>query len=410
MRPDGSPALVSDAADAISQAGSHSGAARHELRLAAARPAWTGEAAESFRAGAARMDGTFAALVNASDLAARTLRAYAAELTRLQQDADSLADQFARYGITIDSVGRAAPTPGLHDPVTLDDNLRRYGDLFEDQARGIRIAADRAAAEAINGMDNARALLHERTGAGKYLRDQFTRLTGATNTVYSAYTTAAGTHALVTEEYAKKEGMLRELRKNAERKTSRVRIAKAWAAYYEALHSSAAQRQALRETAAMTGALTERLPFSKELSTTLGQAVRDKSLPGGLSRVAKAPVARGLPVAGTVLTGIQIRQDIAEGSSPTKTITANLASLAAGSVAAEGAVVLATGIGLAAGAPVVAGLVVGTAVAVGVGYAVNAFFETQVGHDIAQTVDHAVGDAADAVGDAVSGAWRRVFG
>jgi hypothetical protein len=182
------------------------------------------------------------------------------------------------------------------------------------------------------------------------------------------------------------------------------------AAYRALLRATEKQRQALRTTVATSDKLADRLRFSRALGTTLGEALDGKGVPTRLAQLGKVPVARSLPVVGTVFTGVQITQEVAEGASPTKSVTSNLASLAVGGVAAEGAVVLATAIGLTAGAPIVAGLAVGTAAAVGVGYAVNAFFETNVGHDIAQSVDHAVGDAVDAVGDAVSGTWRKVFG
>lgn len=410
MRPDGSPAAVAGAADTISHGASLTAAARGELTVAAARPAWTGQAASRFQDGVARMEGGFTTLIDASTSAAAALRAYAAELTRLQRKADALADQFAGYGIAIDPAGRAVPTPGLHDPVILDDNLRRHGPLFEDQARSLRHEADQAAADAIHRVDTARSLLHEHTSRSEYLRTQLLSAAGAVNTVYSAYTAPAGTASSAGQRLGELEDELRGLRAYAERKTSKVRASKAWAAYNDALRSSAAQRQALRETAAAGRSIAGRLPLSAELSATVGEAVNGRTLPAGLSRLGRVPVARGLPVVGTALTGVQITADIAGGGSPTKAVTSNLASLAAGSIAAEGAILLATGIGLTAGAPLVAGLAVGTAVAVGVGYAINAFFETKIGHDVAQAVDHAVGDAADAVGDAVSGAWRKVFG
>lgn len=410
MRPEGSPTAIAAVADTISQSAASIAGARQELKAAAAHPAWTGEAATRFHAGVSTLDTVFATLIEACAVAAKALRTYAAELTRIGYEADFLTEQFARYSIAIDPIGRAVPTRGIHDPVVLDDNLRRYGPAFEAQARSLRAATDHAVAGAIHGVDAARSLLHQHTGLFEYAFGQLIKLPGLANTVYSAYTAAAGTAATAAGALSDRETALRALLKEAERKTSKVRKDRAMAAYRALLQSTDEQRQALRKTVTTSNEVADSLRWSRALSSTVGQAADGKWVPSALARLGKLPVTRSLPLVGTAFTGVQVVQEISQGTSPTKSVTSNLASLAAGSVAAEGAVILATGIGLAAGWPIVAGLAVGTVVAVGVGYAVNAFFETNMGHAIAQSVDHAVGDAVDAVGDAVSGAWRKLFG
>jgi hypothetical protein len=410
VRPAGSPTAVVAAADAVSQGASLAAAASNELTLAAARPLWSGDAAEQFRASVARIDEALATLVQASAFAAHALRVYAAELSRLEREADSLAHKFAGYGIAIDAMGWAIPTPGVHDPEALDDNLRRYGQTFEDQARALRHAADTAAAVAIRDIDNARALLHEHTSFWKYLRSQFLEPFNFANTIQSTYSSSAATYATVSAALHKRETQLSALRKEAERKTSKSRAARAWARYRALLDATAKERLNLSEAAADSKAIAQKLPHSSRLSASFGQVAAGKSVPAGLARIGSAPAVRSLPVVGTALTAVQTGREISAGESPTKVITTNAASLVAGSIAAEVAVGIVAGATVIAGAPIIVGIAAGTLVAVGVGYAVNQFFETEIGHDVAQTIDHAVGGAADAVGDAVTSGWRKLFG
>jgi len=410
MRPDGSPSAVADAADTISHGASLTAAARSELTVAASRPAWTGRAADRFQDGVARMEGSFTTLIDASTSAAAALRAYAAELTRLQRTADTLADQFAGYGIAIDPVGRAVPTPGLHDPVTLDDNLRRHGPLFEDQARTLRREADQAAADAIRAVDTARSLLHARDGGLEALRRQFTDMPNAIGVGVSAYTAAAATYEKAVELLNELDVKLSAMEKDALRKTSPARRLKLMLRYQAEAARTAGFREALDETAELSGRFARHSPGAGSMKLDLGTLAKNEHMPGVLRGVASSKALRSVPLVGVGLTGWQVSLEVGHGESPTKSITSNVGSLIAGSVAADFAVTGALALGLAGGLPIVAGLAAGTLVAVGVGMAVNAFFETDLGHDVAQTVDHAVGEAADAVGDAISGAWGKIFG
>jgi hypothetical protein len=91
-------------------------------------------------------------------------------------------------------------------------------------------------------------MLHDHTTIFEYLHDQFLKLPGLANTMYSAYTAAAGTAATAAGALADKETALQALMKEAERKSSKVRKDRAWAAYKALLEATAEQREALRQT------------------------------------------------------------------------------------------------------------------------------------------------------------------
>lgn len=125
----------------------------------------------------------------------------------------------------------------------------------------------------------------------------------------------------------------------------------------------------------------------------------EKNIPGAFQK--GIPVLKRIPVVGTALTAGIAGLDISQGKDPVKT-TENAVGGTAASMGAmagvDGAIVAAEAAGLAVPGPgwvVAGGLAVGTAAAYGVGYVVDNYGDQ---------INHAVGDAASATGDAIGSA------
>jgi uncharacterized protein YukE len=412
MRIPGNPGALGSAAadlDAVAGAlGRDKGELDGKASSLTATGQWTGEGAGAFQGAVARLDPRVDTLVGACGQARAALAAYGQALAAAQADADRLTAAAAAQHFQVDDQGGVHYTgpPVIEDPSQPEHTLAAAQARLEGEAQRILQAAETAAETAKRAIDDARMAL---VGPFQWSRPWDNPLSTA-GYLHGAYTSAASTYSLSGADLAKVEGPRNAILEKLANASSpkKVRHWEKLLARYDR-QVSAEYRANLRTTMETAGTVSDRyLPFSKALGYSLGDAAGSA---GPLAGAFGSRALRNVPVLGIGLTTIQGGYNIAHGAEPTEEITADATSLVAGAVAADlavaGMVALgATGFGL----PIVAGLVVGGVVAYGVGEAVHWFFHTEVGHDLAQTVDHAVGDAADAVGDAVSKGWHSIFG
>jgi hypothetical protein len=418
MRIPGSPGALGSAAadlDGVARAlGQDKGELDGTASSLTATGQWTGEGAGAFRGAVARLDPRVDTLVGACGQARAALAAYGQALATAQADADRLTRAAAAQHFQVDDQGgvRYTGPPVVEDPSQPQHTLAAAQVRLEGEAQRILQAAETAAEAAKQQIDDARMAL---VGPFQWSRPWDNPLSTA-GYLHGAYTSAASTFSLAGADLSKVEGprnaILDKLAGASSPKKAR-HWQKLLARYDREV--SAQYRANLRTTMETAEGVSRRFPFSNALSYSLGDMSRSA---GPLSEAFGSRALRNVPVLGIGLTTVQAGYNIANGAEPTEEVTAGATSLVAGAVAADlavaGMVALgATGFGL----PIVAGLVVGGVVAYGVGEAVHWFFHTEVGHDIAQTVDHAVGDAVDAVGDAaetvgdaVSKGWHSIFG
>jgi uncharacterized protein YukE len=417
MRIPGSPGALGAAAADLDAAAGALGRDRGDLdRRASALTApgqWEGEGAAAFRGSVAELDPQVDTLVGACRQASGALSAYAGALAAAQADADRLDAAAAAQHFVVDDQGgvRYTGPPVIEDPTQPQHSLAAAQQRLELEAQRILGEAETAAETARGRIDAARMSL---VGPFRWSRP-WENPWSSLGYAYTAYTSAATTYSLTRTELERLEGPRDAILRKIETASSpkKLRHWEKLLARYDREVSSEL-RGNLRGAMESADTWSARLRLSKGLAYSLGDLGEEA---GPLSRAFAVRGVRAIPLIGIGLTAWQAKENIEGGAEPTEEVTADAASLAAGAVAADLAVGAAVALGLTAGAPIVAGLVVGGLVAYGVGEGVHWFFHTQVGHDVAQTVDHAVGDAVHAVGDAghavgsaVSKGWHSIFG
>jgi hypothetical protein len=277
---------------------------------------------------------------------------------------------------------------------------------FQQRAQQLLGQADSIAHSAKQRLDQARMSLFERY----HLAPPWSTPWGVGNLTHAAYTGAASAYSMATlpRDPLQLERNRLQLKLDG---ASSPKKARHWQKLLERFDRTHGTALANSDDALRTAERwANRLPGSRVVGLSAGD------LAGG-SRVLGSPVLRNVPVVGAVLTAGQSAWEISHGAEPTENITANVTSLVAGSIAADLAIGGAIALGMAGAAPIVVGVVVGGLVAWGVGEGVHAFFQTEVGRDVAnavgdagEAVADAVGDAGEAVGGAASKAWNAVFG
>jgi uncharacterized protein YukE len=374
---------------------------------------WEGAGAAAFRGAVAELDPRLDTLLGACRQASAALAAYAGALTTAQGDAGRLDAAAAAQRFVVDDQGgvRYTGPPVVEDPTHPERSLAAAQQRLEQEAQRILRAAETAAEAAKGQIDEARMAL---VGPFRWSRP-WENPWSSLGYGYTAYTSAATTYSLTRAELDKLEGPRDAILRKIETASSPKKL-RHWQKLLVRYDRQVAPELRTNLRGAMESAdeWSARLRFSKGMAYGLGDLAEGA---GPLGRALAVKGVRAVPLLGVGLTAWQAKDNIQAGADPTEEVSADVASLAAGAVAADLAVGLAVGVGLTAGAPIVIGLAAGALAAYGVGEGVHWFFHTEVGHDVAQTVDHAVGDAAHAAGDAahavggaVSKGWHSIFG
>jgi hypothetical protein len=364
---------------------------------------WEAQAAAAFAGAVVKLDDEIDRLAGACQAAQGTLSWYATELSRLQSQASQLNQDAATAQVSIDDLGNAR----YHGPPQLAPAGSPSPEwAFQQRATQLLGQAESVAHTARQQLDQARLSLFD----SYHLAPPWATPWGVGNLTHAAYTGAASAYSSAKLRY----NPLQQERNRLQAKlagASSPKKARHWLKLLERFDRAHGTALANTEDAMRTAQRwANRLPGSSYLGLNAGDLA-----PG--SRVLGSPVLRSVPIAGAVLTAGQSAWEIRNGADPTETITANTTSLVAGSIAAEMAIGGAIALGMAGAAPIVVGVVVGGLVAWGVGEAVHAFFQTDLGRDVADAVGDAgeavadtVGDVGEAIGDGASKAWNAVFG
>lgn len=366
------------------------------------RGAWTGEAAEAFRARMgtiARSTQDVGASVHA---AAAALDAFASEIDQALADVAVLRAEAQTAGLTVTATAVLAPpspgpAPQYPGPGATSADLHQYASAQSLRSRALHLADAYVAADA-----SMTAVLTRLGTASATLEEACAALEQVTIPTID-FAAGAFISARVAQGIAALRGHARWLLESADLLEANAR---------------------LPGSGAFPNQLYDDLDRAGRLRTQSAAALDDAA------RLARAGRVAG-PVAGILLTGAAIRADIAAGESTEQAVTSNAvglgASIAAG--AATGAILgtVFPGLGNVAGAVIGAG--VGTVTGIITSGMVDSFFENgpDVGaalangwNDVVSTgaavVDlagagiGAAGDALDAIGGGLADAWEGLFG
>ncbi|MCA1710609.1 MAG: hypothetical protein LC789_02790 [Actinobacteria bacterium] len=366
-------------------------------RLAQSPPrGWSGEAAEAFRADAARQAEAADSLAEVLGHIGRALTTFAADLAHAQAMAARAAQCAADAGA---AVGPGGLVGGPWAPVPTGPYATP--DQAAAAARATRAEAARAeASRLVQAARDAEREAHDRLSRG--LRAAAPSEEGGWHLsppgppdwvdfvnglvlAPKAFAERAALKADAAGEFAR-------LLKGATRTGSVAERAAARSEWREALRDY----RALRGTERQWAALADEVPLPGVL----------RALEQPLSE--SVPVLSKIPVSAVLLSGVSTYLDHEDGMSWGLAATKNVAATGAGMLMYAGAGAALAGAGFIGAPVVIVAVGLGFAMSWGVGQVVEHY-----GDDISEAASDAadaVGDAADAVGDTASRAWHSVFG